>query len=79
MAKYLQDEGDAVRRFTVRRLMKQAGVLVEGRCRCGPKTTASRHGYGVAPNLLERTGDVTAPTGAWCGDITYAWTAEGWW
>ena len=51
LAKHLQDEGYKVGRFRVRRLMKQAGVSVDGRRRRGPKTTDSRHGYGVAPNL----------------------------
>jgi putative transposase len=78
MRKQLQDEGYDVGRFKVRRLMKQAGVSVEGRRRRGPKTTESRHGYGVAPNLLARHFDVTAPNVAWCGDVTYIWTAEGW-
>lgn len=78
MTKQLQDEGYDVGRFKVRRLMKQAGVSVEGRRRRGPKTTDSRHGYGVAPNLLARNFDVTAPNVAWCGDITYIWTEEGW-
>jgi len=77
LAKHLQDEVYAVGRFKVRRLMKQAGVSVEGRRR-RPQTTESRHGYGVAPNLLERNFDVMAPNVAWCGDITYIWTAEGW-
>jgi putative transposase len=79
LTKHLQDEGYDVGRFRVRRLMKQAGVSVEGRRRRGPKTTESRHGYGVAPNLLERHCDVTAPNGVWCGDVTYVWTEEGWW
>ena len=78
LVKHLQDEGHDVGRFKVRRLMKQAGVAVEGRRRRGPKTTESRHGYGVAPNLLERNCDVTAPNVAWCGDVTYIWTEEGW-
>jgi putative transposase len=78
ITKQLQDEGYEVGRFKVRRFMKQAGVSVEGRRRRGPKTTDSRHGYGVAPNLLARNFDVTAPNVAWCGDITYVWTAEGW-
>jgi transposase InsO family protein len=78
LVKHLQDEGYKVGRFKVRRLMKQAGVSVEGRRRRGPKTTASRHGYGVAPNLLERNFDVPAPHVAWCGDITFIWTEEGW-
>jgi transposase InsO family protein len=74
----LQDEGDDVGRFKVRRLRKQAGVSVEGRRRCGPKTTESRQGYGVAPNLLARHCEVTAPNVAWCGDSTDVWTAAGW-
>ena len=78
MTKQLQAEGYEVGRFKVRRFMKQAGVSVEGRRRRGPKTTDSRHGYGVAPNLLARNFDVTAPNVAWCGDITYVWTEEGW-
>jgi transposase InsO family protein len=78
LVKHLQDEGDTVGRFKVRRLMKQAGVSVEGRRRRGPKTTDSRHGYGVAPNLLARHFAVPAPNVAWCGDITFIWTEEGW-
>jgi putative transposase len=78
LAKHLQDEGYKVGRFKGRRLMKQAAVSVEGRRRRGPKTTDSRHGYGVAPNLLARHFDVTAPNVAWCGDITFIWTEEGW-
>jgi putative transposase len=78
MSKQLQEEGYEVGRFKVRRLMKQAGVSVEGRRRRGPKTTDSRHGYGVTPNLLGRRFDVTAPNVAWCGDLTPIWTEEGW-
>ena len=78
LVKHLQDEGSDVGRFKVRRLMKLAGVSVESRRRRGPKTTDSRHGYGVAPNLLARHFDVTAPNVAWCGDITSIWTEEGW-
>ena len=78
LAKQLQEEGYEVGRFTVRRVMKQAGVSVAGRCRRRPQTTDSRHGYAVAPNLLERHFDVGAPNVAWCGDITSIWTEEGW-
>jgi putative transposase len=78
LAKQLQEEGYEVGRCKVRRLMKQAGVSVAGRCRRRPQTTDSRHGYAVAPNLLERHFDVEAPNVAWCGDITYIWTEEGW-
>ncbi len=77
LAKQLQDEGYEVGRFTVRRLMKQTGVSVKGRRRRGPKTTDSRHGYGVTPHVLGRNFDVAAPNVAWCGDITSIWTEEG--
>jgi transposase InsO family protein len=78
MTRQLQDEGYEVGRFKGRRCMKQAGVSVEGRRRRGPKTTDSRHGYGVAPHMLARTFDVMAPNVAWCGAIPYLWTEEGW-
>ena len=70
MAKQLQDEGVAVGRGKARRLMPHAGVSVRRRGRRCPQTTDSRHGWGVAPNLRERTFDVTAPHVVWCGDIT---------
>ena len=78
LAKQRPEAGDEGGRVTGRRVMKQAGVSVAGRCRRRPQTTDSRHGYAVAPNLLERHFDVEAPNVAWCGDITYIWTAEGW-
>ena len=78
LTKQLQDEGYDVGRFKVRRLMKQAGVSVEGRRRRGPKTTDSRHEYGVSPNLLARNFEVPAPNVAWCGDITYSAPSSCW-
>jgi putative transposase len=77
LAKPLQAEGYAVGRYNARRLMPQAGVSVRRRKRC-PVTTASRHGYAVAPNLWARQFDVAQPETVWVGDITYVWTAEGW-
>jgi len=78
LATQLQEAGDEMGRFKVRRVMKQAGVSVAGRCRRRPQTPESRHSNAVAPNLLERHFDVGAPNGAWCGDITSIWTEEGW-
>jgi putative transposase len=46
--------------------------------RRGPVTTDSRHGYGVAPNLLARQVDVEQPDHVWAGASTYVWTGEGW-
>jgi putative transposase len=78
LAKQLQEEGFHVGRAKARRLMKEAGVTVQHPKRRAPMTTDSRHGYAVAPNLLARQFDVSAPDQVWAGDITYIWTAEGW-
>jgi transposase InsO family protein len=78
MAKQLQEEGFAVGRMKARRLMKEAGVAVRRPRSRGPVTTKSRHGYGVADNVLARQFDAATPDQAWAGDSTYIWTAEGW-
>jgi len=78
MAKQLQAEGFQVGRYKARRLMRELELSVKRRARRRPQTTDSRHGFGVAPNLLERRFDVAHPDRAWCGDITYLWTEEGW-
>jgi putative transposase len=78
MAKQLQAEGCAVGRCKARRLMREAGVAVHRPTHRRPQTTDSRHGHGVAPNLLARQFDVEQADQAWVGDITYVWTAEGW-
>jgi putative transposase len=77
MAKQLQDEGFHVGRAKARRLRRTAGVAGQRPRRRGPRTTDSRHGYAVAPHLLARPCDGTAPDHGWAGDITDRWTAEG--
>ena len=78
MAKQLQAEGFVVGRAKARRLMQAAGVMVRRPPQHRPMTTDSRHGYGVAPNLLARQFDVATPDQVWVGDLTYLWTQEGW-
>jgi len=78
MAKQRQAEGFKVGRCKARRLMREAEVVVRRPMHRRPLTTNSRHGYGIAPNLLARQFDVEKPDQAWVGDITYVWTAEGW-
>jgi putative transposase len=78
MAKQLQEEGFHVGRAKARRLMQEAEVTVQRPKRRAPVTTDSRHSDAVAPNLLARQFDVSAPDQVWAGDITDIWTAEGW-
>jgi len=42
------------------------------------RTTDSKHGLGVAENLLDRKFEVAAPDTAWTTDITYVRTWQGW-
>jgi putative transposase len=68
-------------RHLIARLMREAGLRAKSRRRARPMTTDSQHGYGVAHNLLRRRFGVKETGGinhAWCGDITYIRTAEGW-
>ncbi len=41
-------------------------------------TTDSKHNLPVAPNLLKHNFTTFSPNSAYCSDITYIWTAEGW-
>ena len=61
----------------VARLMKQRQLRAKA-ARKFRVTTASRHCYPVAANVLDRRFNVSAPNQVWVGDITYLWTTEGW-
>jgi len=77
----LRAAGTRCSRKRVARLMREAGLRVKGRRPPRPQTTDSRHGYGVAENVLGRRFAVEHCGGVnrvWCGDITYVPTREGW-
>lgn len=74
----LRDRGHFVSRKTVAKLMKQHGMRPPRRKRRMPMTTDSRHGYGIAPNLLDRNFAIAAPDTVWLADISYIPTDEGW-
>lgn len=74
----LKSQGHRVSRRRVARLMRQQGIRVRRRKRWVPRTTDSHHKLPVAPNLLDREFERTAPNQAWVGDITYVRTDEGW-
>lgn len=64
-------------RKRVHRLMKKLGIH-SLRKKAYKVTTNSRHGCPIAPNLLSKQTSFTEPNLAWCGDITYIPTDEGW-
>ena len=73
----LRDEGFAVSRKRVARLMTELG-LRSVRKRRFKATTDSSHRLPVAPNVLARRFEAEAPNKAWVTDITQVWTSEGW-
>jgi len=64
-------------RRRIERLMRDNGITPP-RKRRFKVTTDSKHGYGVAANLLERDFSSQSPNRRWSTDITYVWTREGW-
>jgi putative transposase len=70
-------QGVRVGRKRVARLMREAGLAV-ARLRRVPRTTDSRHGHPVAPNLLGRRFTADRPDAVWLADVSYIPTGEGW-
>jgi transposase InsO family protein len=64
-------------RKRVARLMRARGLAARRR-RQFRVTTDSRHRFPIAPNVLARQFERTAPDQAWVTDITYIPTSEGW-
>ena len=73
----LRARGVRVGRKRVERLMREAGLGVVTRRRV-PRTTDSRHGHPVAPNLLGQRFAADRPDAVWLADISYLPTGEGW-
>jgi transposase InsO family protein len=74
----LRAQGVRVGRKRIERLMRAAGLAVPVSRRRVPRTTDSRHGHPVAPNLLERRFTADRPDAVWLADISYVATGEGW-
>lgn len=73
----LNDDGEAISRTRIHRLMKEENI----KCKAHKKfkaTTYSDHGKEVACNVLNREFNQTEANKAYVGDITYISTREGW-
>ncbi len=73
----LQAQGVRVGRKRVERLMREHGLSARPRRRFR-KTTDSKHAHPIAPNVLGRNFEASAPNQAWVTDVTYISTHEGW-
>ncbi len=62
----------------VARLMREAGLQARRRRRRLPQDFGPRPEHSIAPNLLERQFEASAPNQRWVADFTYIWTQEGW-
>jgi putative transposase len=77
MYKELRRAGMVINEKKVRRLMRRAGLIGRHhRHKC--RTTFPGPGYETIPDLVGRRFDPGAPDVAWCQDITYIPTGEGW-
>ena len=74
----LRHQGRCVGRRRAARLMRAQQLCGRSRRRRQPKTTDSRHGGPLAPNLLGSLPPATRPNQIWVTDITYLHTEEGW-
>jgi putative transposase len=73
----LQAAGEICSVNRVARLMQAAGIKARHKRRRLPGQLASVV-HSVAPNILDRQFEATAPNQKWAADFTYVWTAEGW-
>lgn len=73
----LREGGIDVGRHRVARLMRENGLKALQKRRY-KKTTDSKHGGPVAPNVLDQDFVAEQSDQKWGADISYIWTAEGW-
>lgn len=73
----LRQEGYAVTRYQVMRVMQSMGLKAQQR-RAYKATTKRNYRDLASDNLVNMAFDVDQPNKVWGGDITYVRTAEGW-
>jgi hypothetical protein len=74
----LLTEGISCGLHRIERLMRLQALKARPRRRRLPPDLGERQAAAVAPNVLERTFEASAPNRKWIADFTYVWTAEGW-
>ena len=76
--KALRAAGERVSLNTVAKVMRSSGLRGKAKRKFVPRTTDSAHDRPIAPNVLDRQFNASAPNRKWAGDITYIPTDEGW-
>jgi putative transposase len=74
----LRGQGRGASRGRIERLMHRHGIRAIMAPPRRVRTTDSRHGLPIAPNLIDRNFTAAAANRIWLADITYIPTAEGW-
>jgi putative transposase len=70
--------GHRCSRHRVARLMRSERLQGRPKKRRLPVDTGIRPECSIAPNVLNREFEASAPNQRWVADFTYIWTAEGW-
>jgi putative transposase len=70
--------GRALNHKRIGRLMREHGLGSRKRRPFRVVTTDSRHDHPIAPNVLGRDFEATAPNRKWLADLSYVRTDEGW-
>jgi len=71
-------QGTPCSKNTVAKLMKQHQLRSRLKRRFKLRTTDSNHPHPIAPNTLARQFSRSRPNQAWCADLTYIPTDQGW-
>jgi putative transposase len=74
----LAAEGVSCGLHRIERLMRQQALKARPRRRRLPPDLGERQAGAIAPNVLDRSFEASAPNRKWIADFTYVWTAEGW-
>jgi putative transposase len=72
------EDGIACGLHRIERLMRVQAFKARPRRRRLPPDTGDRIAGAIAPNILDRCFQASAPNQKWAADFTYIWSGEGW-
>ncbi|MGQ0836522.1 MAG: IS3 family transposase [Gammaproteobacteria bacterium] len=72
------EDGIACGLHRIERLMRVQALKARPRRRRLPPDTGDRIAGAIAPNVLDRRFQASAPNQKWAADFTYIWSGEGW-